>query len=94
IDFPEASNALSELLVAGYQKNLENDFFGLTNATVETKDMMLLYGETGLHFDGHSRGSMTIGNAMESIARMSGSQGILSNTTVGFFGPAYNAAKA
>jgi hypothetical protein len=24
-------------------------------------------GQDGLHFDGHSRGSMTIGNAMESM---------------------------
>lgn len=94
VAFPEAGNALSELLVAGYQKGLENDFWGLTNATEETKWMMLYYGQDGLHFDGHSRGSMTIGNAMESIAKMPGAEGILSGTTVSFFGPAYNAAKA
>jgi filamentous hemagglutinin len=94
IAFPEAGNSLSELLVAGYQKNLENDFWGLTNATEETKWMMLYYGQDGLHFDGHSRGSMTIGNAMASIAKLPGSEGMLSDTTVSFFGPAYNAAKA
>jgi filamentous hemagglutinin len=76
------------------QKNLENDFWGLTNATEETKLMMLLYGQDGLHLDGHSRGSMTIGNALESIARMPGADGSLSNTTISFFGPAYNAAAA
>ena len=94
IAFPEAGNGLSELLVAGYQENLENDFWGLTNATEETKWMMLYYGQDGLHFDGHSRGSMTIGNAMASIAKLPGSEGMLSDTTVSFFGPAYNAAKA
>lgn|GEM_PF-715700 len=94
IAFPEANNALSELLVAAYQKNLENDFWGLTNATEETKSMMLLYGQDGLHLDGHSRGSMTIGNAMESIAKLPGAAGMLSGTSVSFFGPAYNAAQA
>ncbi|RBJ36563.1 hemagglutinin repeat-containing protein, partial [Xanthomonas oryzae] len=94
VHFPEADNKLSELLIAGYQKYLENDFFGLTNATQQTEDYMLKYGEAGLHFDGHSRGSMTIGNAMESIAKMDDASGLLSKTTVSFFGPAYNAKKA
>nr|WP_230596815.1 hemagglutinin repeat-containing protein [Xanthomonas albilineans] len=94
VHFPEADNQLSELLIAGYQKYLENDFFGLTNATQKTEDYMLKYGEAGLHFDGHSRGSMTIGNAMESIAKMDDASGFLSKTTVSFFGPAYNAKKA
>lgn len=94
IAFPKASNALSELLIAGYQKNLDNDFWGLTNATEETKWMMLYYGQEGLQLDGHSRGSMTIGNALESISKMPGADGVLSNTTISFFGPAYNAAAA
>ncbi|WP_343133214.1 hemagglutinin repeat-containing protein [Dyella sp. M7H15-1] len=94
IAFPEAGNALSELLVAGYQKNLENDFWGLTHATQETKWMMLYYGQDALHFDGHSRGAMTIGNALESIAKTPGAEGVLSGMTVSLFGPAYNAAKA
>ena len=94
IAFPEAGNALSELLVAGYQKNLENDFWGLTNAAEENRWMMLYYGTDGLHLYGHSRGSMTIGNAMESIAKIPGAAGLLSDTAVSFFGPAYNAAKA
>lgn len=91
--FPKAGNAISELLVAGYQKSLENDFWGFTNATEETKLEMIQYGQSGLQLDGHSRGSMTIGNAMESLAR-NGNQGILSATTVSFFGPAYNAYQA
>ncbi|HEV7776299.1 MAG TPA: hemagglutinin repeat-containing protein, partial [Luteibacter sp.] len=93
LHFPEAGNGLSELLVAGYQKNLEGDFWGLANATTELKGLMLQYGQDGLQLDGHSRGSMTIGNAMDSIMN-AGQQGALSNTTINFFGPAYNAAKA
>ncbi|QAU24943.1 hypothetical protein EO087_13865 [Dyella sp. M7H15-1] len=94
IAFPKAGNGLSELLVAGYQKNLEGDFWGLTNAGEENKWMMLYYGQEGLHLDGHSRDAMTIGNALESISKMPGAEGVLSNATVTFFGPAYNAASA
>ncbi|WP_255423604.1 hemagglutinin repeat-containing protein [Xanthomonas sp. GW] len=94
IHFPQADNSLSELLIAGYQKYLEGDFWGLTNSTRELEGVMLQYGTTGLHLDGHSRGSMTVGNAMESIAKITGSSGVLSNTTISFFGPAYNAEKA
>lgn len=53
---------------------------------------MLQYGQSGLHLDGHSRGAMTIGNAMESLMRLPSVQDSLSGTTVSFFGPAYNAA--
>lgn len=93
IHFPEASNTVSELLVAAYQKHLEGDLLGLTNATQEVKDAMKQYGETGLQIDGHSRGSMTVGNAMESLAKEPGAKGSLSNTTVNFFGPAFSAEK-
>lgn len=94
IAFDKAHNGFSELLVAGYQHFMENDFWGLTNATEETKWVMLYYGQNGLHFDGHSRGAMTVGNAMESIAKIPGAEGSLSGTTISFFGPAYNVAKA
>jgi len=94
IYFPEANNVVSELLVAGYQKFLENDFWGLSNSTSQVKDVMVQYGQSGLHLDGHSRGSMTIGNALESLGSVPNAQGALSNTTINFFGPAYNAQKA
>lgn len=94
IHFPEASNAVSELLIAAYQKHLEGDTLGLTNATREVKDAMTQYGQSGLQLDGHSRGSMTVGNAMESLARETGANGSLGNTSINFFGPAYNAQKA
>jgi len=94
VHFPKADNLISELLVAGYQKFLENDLTGLANATQETKKLMLQYGKEGLHIDAHSRGAMTTGNALESIRNQGNSIGSLSNTTINFFGPAYNAAKA
>ncbi|WP_133264757.1 hypothetical protein [Xanthomonas oryzae] len=70
------------------------EFAGLTNSTQEAKYYMLKYGATGLHLDEHSRGTMTGGNAQESIAKMPDASGLLSKTTVSFFGPAYNAKKA
>jgi len=94
IHFPKAENGVSELLIAGYQKYLESDALGLANATDLTREYMLVYGQEGLHLDGHSRGSLTVGNAMESIENLSNSSGLLSGTTIGFFGPAYNAAAA
>ena len=54
-------------MTAGYQKFLEEDKTGLTNATQEVKGMMETYGTSGLHLDGHSRGSMTVGNALKSL---------------------------
>ncbi|QDL36365.1 hemagglutinin repeat-containing protein [Rhodoferax sediminis] len=94
IYFPETNNAVSELMVAGYQKFLENDFWGLSNSTSQVKDAMHQYGQTGLQLDGHSRGAMTLGNGLESQAASPNAQGSLSQTTVNFFGPAYNGQQA
>ncbi len=94
IHFPEANNIVSELLIAAYQKHLEGDVFGLTNATQEVKNAMQQYGQSGLQLDGHSRGSMTVGNAMTSLTKEPAAQGTLSKTTVNFYGPAYNVRHA
>jgi filamentous hemagglutinin len=94
IHFPEADNGISELLVAGYQKFLEGDALGLTNATQETKNIMNTYGQQGLLLDGHSRGSITIENAMASIENQANAVGSLSGTYVNFFGPAQNVLNA
>ncbi|WP_404978404.1 filamentous hemagglutinin [Bartonella tribocorum] len=88
--FPEADSAISELLVAGYQKFLENNFWGLTNSTQEAKDLMSRYGNTGLHFDAHSRGSLTGFNMMNSF-KQEGVHGIANeNTNINLYGPAFN----
>ncbi|WP_411378966.1 hemagglutinin repeat-containing protein [Pseudomonas sp. MPB26] len=94
IHFEKANNFTSELMIAAYQKNLENDFWGLSNATVQTKEYMVQFGQGGLHIDGHSRGTMTTGNAMESLARDPANVGMLSDTAMDFFGAAYGVQKA
>ena len=94
IHFEQANNFTSELMIAAYQKNLENDFWGLSNATVQTKDYMTQFGQSGLHIDGHSRGTLTTGSAMESLARDPANVGILGKTSMNFFGAAYSVQKA
>lgn len=94
IHFPEADSMGGELLVAGYQKFLENGYTGLSNSTTQMVDYMERYGQEGLHLDGHSRGSMTIGNAMEHLGSSGGGvPAPLSNTSINLFGPAYNAGE-
>ncbi|WP_396584119.1 hemagglutinin repeat-containing protein [Bartonella grahamii] len=87
--FPQADSAISELLVAGYQKFMENNFWGLTNSTQEAKDLMYSYGLTGLELYGHSRGTMTLGNMLNSF-KQEGVHGIADNTNINFYGPAFN----
>lgn len=94
IYFPEANNVVSELMVAGYQKYIESNAMGLSNSTLQVRDAMNQYGQTGLQLDGHSRGAMTIGNGLESQTANPNVRGSLSNTTINFFGPAYNAQQA
>ncbi|WP_375683797.1 filamentous hemagglutinin, partial [Bartonella sp. AP285QHHD] len=87
--FPEADSAISELLVAGYQKFMENNFWGLTNSTQEAKDLMYSYGLTGVELYGHSRGTMTLGNMLNSF-KQEGVHGIADNTNINFYGLAFN----
>ncbi|WP_375645094.1 filamentous hemagglutinin [Bartonella sp. MR100HLJHH] len=91
--FPQADSAISELLVAGYQKFMENNFWGLTNSTQKAKDIMSRYGNTGLHFDAHSRGSLTGFNMMNSF-KQEGVNDVAGNTTISFHGPAANVLAA
>lgn len=94
IHFEKANNFTSELMIAAYQKNLENDFWGLSNAAVQTKEYMVQFGQSGLHIDGHSRGTLTTGSAMESLARDPANAGLLGQTSMNFFGAAYSVQKA
>ena len=95
IYFPIADNGLSELLIAGYQKFIENQYTGFDNATQETINMMQQYGSLGLQIDGHSRGGLTTGNALEYLNSLGDSAtGALTNTTINLYGSAYNALKA
>ena len=87
---PVASNKVSELMIAGYQKFLEGDTLGLTNATQQNVDAIKQYGQDGLQLDGHSRGSLTVLNALQSVAAEPNAKGSASGTTVNFYGPAAN----
>ncbi|UTO28636.1 filamentous hemagglutinin [Bartonella harrusi] len=93
VEFPQADSAISELLVAGYQKFMENDFWGLSNSTQEAKDLMYGYGNSGLELYGHSRGGMTIYNTLNSF-KQEGVHGIADNTHINFYGPAFNVSVA
>ena len=77
---------------AGYQNFLEGKNIGLTNAAVENNQLLERYGVDGLSLDGHSRGSLTVRNALESLVGAPGARGMASGTSVQFYGPAANAA--
>jgi filamentous hemagglutinin len=90
VHFPQANNLISELLVAGYQKFLESGTTGLTNATQQN---VTLWNQTGgnITLDGHSRGGMTVGNALTAVQEQGGKGGA---TNVNLYGSAYNAQDA
>src|SRR5690554_4614258 len=54
------------------------------------KEMMYLYGSEGLQLDEHSRGGMTIGNAMKSMLNDPYAEGAMGGLSVNFFGAAFN----
>ncbi|MCZ2159278.1 hemagglutinin repeat-containing protein, partial [Bartonella sp. 220] len=88
--FPEADSAISELMVAGYQKFMENNFWGLTNSAQEAKDLIYGYGNKGLELYGHSRAGMTLYNTLNSL-KQQGVQDRADNTNVNLYAPASNA---
>ncbi|WP_375675416.1 hypothetical protein [Bartonella sp. CL100XZDX] len=61
----------------------------MTNSTKKFQDTMYLYGNTGLHIDAHSRGSLTGFNMMNSF-KQEGMHGIADNTNINFYRPAFN----
>lgn len=81
------------MMVAAYQKFLENDTLGLTNATKEVKSLIQTYGETGLQMDGHSRGTLTITNAYSSLLN-DGDTGKYTNLRTNMVGAAANVKNA
>ncbi len=94
IYFPQSNSVISELMIAGYMKFVENRSVGLTNATQQTVSLMSQYGKDGMVVSGHSRGGMTTGNALEVVSSLNESENALSNTQVRLYGSAYNAQKA
>jgi filamentous hemagglutinin len=85
-----AQEQQAELLVAGYQKFLEGGALSLTNATQKNVD---LWNQTSgnITLDGHSRGGMTEGKALDAVKEQGGKGG---TANVNFYGSAYNAQDA
>lgn len=66
----------------------------MTNSTQAAKALMYGYGLTGLELYGHSRGTMTLGNMLNSF-KQEGVHGIANeNTDINFYGPAFNVLSA
>ncbi|WP_396583925.1 filamentous hemagglutinin [Bartonella grahamii] len=87
--FPHSDSLLVEGFIAGYQYFLEGKLGVLTNSTKKYQNLLYSLGNIGLHTDAHSRGSMTAGNGSHDLEKH-GVHGIAKETTINFFGPAYN----
>lgn len=94
VHFPQTNNMISELMVAGYQKYLESNTLGLTNATQQVKTLIKEHGSTGLQMDGHSRGTLTITNAFSSVLKEEDSAGKYTNLRTNMVGAAANINRA
>ena len=84
---PPASNPIAELAVAAYQNSGSPG--GLTNAEQANVNIIIQTNSQGQDLDlsGHSRGSLTVDNAMNAAVN----NGIFApNVTVNYFGPAAN----
>jgi filamentous hemagglutinin len=91
LNFPYSGNALSELMVAGYQKFLEGDFFGLSGTAKLAKELTLELGMgMGMDWRAHSRGSLTVKNMLDSIVKERAMDRGDYNVQVNFYGPAAN----
>ncbi|WP_375700682.1 hemagglutinin repeat-containing protein, partial [Bartonella sp. OC74QHHN] len=87
--FPHSDSLLVEGFIAGYQYFLEGKLGVLTNSTKKYQNLLYSLGNIGLHTDAHSRGSMTAGNGSYDLEKH-GVHGIAKETTINFFGPAFN----
>lgn len=74
---------------------LEGTLGGLGNSTIQAKNLMQQHGKTGLYIGSHSRGTLTIANALRELdTQANQDQAILSNTNMKMVGAAANVAKA
>ncbi|NBI41709.1 hypothetical protein GVX86_09685 [[Haemophilus] felis] len=93
VHHPQANNDISELLIASYQKYLEGSIGSLGNSTLQAKNIMEKYGTQGLYIGSHSRGTLTVDNALRELDKYD-NRGILSNTKVKMVGPAADVNQA
>ncbi|MFU2089804.1 hemagglutinin repeat-containing protein [Avibacterium avium] len=98
VHHPQANNALSELLVAGYEKMIETTFgtvFGMDNSSLQAKALMKKYGQDNLFVGSHSRDTLTVTNALNSLNTTENREAkLLSGTTIKMVGPAANVTYA
>ena len=98
VHHPEAKNGLSELLVAGYEKMFETSFgnlLGMDNSTLQAMNIMKQYGKDDLYVGAHSRGTLTLSNALKALnTEDNREKKLLSNTSVKMVGPAADITRA
>ena len=98
VHHPKAKNGLSELLVAGYEKMFEGSFgnlLGMDNSSLQAMNMMKQYGKDDLYLGSHSRGTLTVSNALKALnTEDNREKKLLSNTTAKMVGPAADVTRA
>ena len=98
VHHPKAKNGLSELLVAGYEKMFETSFgnvLGMDNSSLQAMNMMKQYGKDDLYVGAHSRGTLTVSNALKALnTEDSRDKKLLSGTTIKMVGPAADVTRA
>ncbi|WP_249961062.1 hypothetical protein [Histophilus somni] len=99
VHHPKANNPISEVLVAGYQKMLEGSFnnkiFGMDNSALQAVELMKSYGKDNLYLGSHSRGTLTLSNALTALNTEENRKNkILSGTLIKMVGPAANVSNA
>ncbi|WP_118808261.1 hemagglutinin repeat-containing protein [Haemophilus haemolyticus] len=98
VHHPEAKNGLSELLVAGYEKMFETSFgnlLGMDNSSLQAMNIMKQYGKDDLYLGSHSRGTLTLSNALKALnTEYNRDKKLLSGTTIKMVGPAADVTRA
>ena len=98
VHHPKAKNGLSELLVAGYEKMFETSFgnlLGMDNSSLQAMNMMKQYGKDDLYLGSHSRGTLTLSNALKALnTEDNRDKKLLSGTTIKMVGPAADVTRA
>ena len=98
VHHPEAKNGLSELLVAGYEKMFETSFgnlLGMDNSSLQAMNIMKQYGKDDLYLGSHSRGTLTLSNALKALnTEDNRDKKLLSGTTIKMVGPAADVTRA
>ena len=98
VHHPEAKNGLSELLVAGYEKMFETSFgnlLGMDNSSLQAVSIMKQYGKDDLYLGSHSRGTLTLSNALKALnTEDNRAKKLLSGTTIKMVGPAADVTRA